>query len=173
MRFKKKTAKLESFISGLVSRIKKDPALAVFDTTNVGEKVGQGQLYGVILDHLEAYFHDYKDPRQKATEASYWEGNKKTKGAAKMIFGGRNYPDMIIYEPYRIAIEYKLTDSGSVVKQGIGQCMMYTMSGEYDFALLVYHDRTKEKTICSASKKQQEKLIIEELKKSNVFVCFL
>ena len=171
MRFKKKTAKLESFISGLVSRIKKDPALAVFDTKNVEEKVGQSQLSSVILDHLEAYFHDYKDPMQKAIEAFYWEGHQKRKGVAKMIFGGRNYPDMIIYEPYRIAIEYKLTDSGSVVKQGIGQCMMYTLSGEHDFSLLIYHDRSNEQAIRKASEKREEKLIIEELKESNVFVC--
>ncbi len=173
MRFRKKTAAFTAFMNGLVRNIERDEVLKKFDTSNAAETVGQSQLSNVIHKYLEKYFQNFKNPSRKAAEECYWEGQRKRDGAAKMIFGGRNYPDLIIYSPYRIAIEYKLHKSGSLVKQGIGQCMMYTMSGEYDFALLVYHDRTKEKTICSASKKQQEKLIIEELKKLNVFVCFL
>ena len=42
-------------------------------------------------------------------------------------------PDFIIKKPYLIAVEYKQSGNGSLVKQAIGQSMMHAMSKDFDY----------------------------------------
>ena len=79
----------------------------------------------------------------------------------------------MIKNPYLIAIEYKKSASGSLVKQALGQSIMHTLSQEYDFALVIFHDENQNKKIFSASKDPQEREILLKLEKeTNVFSTF-
>ena len=50
-----------------------------------------------------------------------------------------------------IAIEYKKSGSGSIVKQGLGQCLMHTLGG-FDFDYCLIHDESQNKKIVKSIK---------------------
>ena len=66
-------------------------------------------------------------------------------------------------EPYRLAVEYKQSQSGSLVKQVIGQSIVHTMSGDFDYVYCLFHDQTKGKRIQRSQAKKAESSIIERV----------
>ena len=55
-----------------------------------------------------------------------------------------------------IAIEYKKSGSGSIVKQGLGQCLMHTLGGEFDFVYCLIHDESQNKKIVNLLKMKKK-----------------
>ncbi len=108
----------------------------------------QTELRPLIIRYLEEHFasQGYKDAVKKANGSFYWESQegKYVKGRRK-TFGARNYPDFIITDPYLIAIEYKQNENGSTVKQGIGQSIMHTLTGDFDYVYYLFHDQNGDK----------------------------
>jgi hypothetical protein len=49
-----------------------------------------------------------------------------------------------------VAIEYKQGPNGSLVKQGIGQSIMHTLSEDFDFVYYLFHDESTDKRIESS-----------------------
>ena len=89
-------------------------------------------------------------------------------------FASRNYPDYIITNPYKIAIEYKKSESGSIVKHGIGQSIMHTMGGEFDFDYCLIHDESKNKKMLKSTKNEKDKIIIQKIREDyHVFMKFI
>ena len=74
-------------------------------------------------------------------------------------FASRSYPDFIITEPYKIAIEYKKSKNGSIVKEGIGQSLIHTKGGEFDFVYCLIQDESKSKKIVESQKNKKENKI--------------
>ena len=73
-----------------------------------------------------------------------------------------------------VAIEYKKSGSGSIVKHGIGQCMMHTLGGEFDFVYCLIHDESDSKKIVKSTNNEKEKRIIQKIWDDyNVFMKFL
>jgi len=94
----------------------------------------------------------------------YWEGQDEGNTESKVsVFDARCYPDFIIRAPYRIAMEYKQGPTGALMKQCIGQGLMYIMSGDYDFALLVFDDQTKGKAIRKSASNLREQSIAQRM----------
>ena len=80
----------------------------------------------------------------------------------------------IIIRPYKIAIEYKKNSSGSIVKQGIGQCIMHTLGGEFDFVYCLIHDENNDKKILKSIDNENERRILKKLWDDyNVYMKFL
>ena len=137
----------------------------------------QAEIRPLIIRYLENYFRaaGYKDPVAKANASFYWEGQEGTHGKMRdTTFGSRNYPDFIIRKPYSIAIEYKQSASGSVVKHGIGQSMMHTLCGDFNFVYYLFHDQSKDKRIESSISGETEKATIERMwDEFNVLIEFV
>ena len=114
----------------------------------------------------------YLPPLAKANKSFYWEGQEGIYGRNKTsVFASRNYPDFIVQEPYLIAIEYKKASGGSTVKQALGQAFMHTLSGEFDYVYVLFHDENADKKIQKSINNQIEKSILETvLRDFNVFV---
>jgi len=147
MRRKSKTA--EQFLDGLTQHLE-NHLLRPKTTQGKREAEIQRGLYPLIVEYLNEYYESvgYKDFQKKAHQAVYWEGQEGPDTDPKApLFAARHYPDFIIRKPYRIAIEYKQSRTGALVKQCIGQGLMYVLSGDYDFAYLLFDDQTKDKAI--------------------------
>lgn len=162
---KKKTARLIEFMNGLHSFIVTNPQLRK-DTLTKSELQIQAEIRPLIIRYLEKYFEKegYKDATAKANQSFYWEGQEGRFGRDRATtFGARNYPDFIITEPYLVAIEYKQSPNGSVVKHGIGQSIMHTLCGDFDFVYYLFHDESKEKRIEKSVKNANETIICQKI----------
>ncbi len=176
MSMKKKTKQVIEFIDKLHFHITSNPQFRQ-DTSRKSEQFIQAEIRPLIISFLEIHFHNkgYTDYVAKANKSFYWEGQEGTYGNARdTVFAGRNYPDFIITDPYLVAIEYKQGSTGSLVKQAIGQSMMHTMSEQFDFVYILFHDENKDKKIEDSVNGKIEKNILKTVEKDfNVFLKFI
>ena len=173
---KKKTKKLNEFIEGLHQYITKNPQFRR-NTNNKSETQIQTEIRPLIILYLEKYFKNqgYKDFTGKAYKSFYWEGQEGKFGKERSTtFGARNYPDFIITATYLVAIEYKQSPNGSIVKQGIGQSLMHTLTGDFHYVYYLFHDESKDKKIEKSIKNKLEKYILNKMWTDfNVFIRFV
>jgi len=174
---KKKTKNVVNFIEGLHNYIINDRSFRK-NTSTKSEVEIQREIRPLILDYLEEYFKNkgYKDYKKKAYSSFYWEGQEGNFEKERVpLFGSKNYPDFIITCPYLIAVEYKQSDSGSLVKQGIGQSLMHTLSEDFHYVYLLFHDQNKDKRIEeSVNNEGRELYVINRMwKDNNVMVKFV
>lgn len=144
VKLKKKTNNVIQFIDGLHEFITTHPQFRV-KTNEKSEPQIQSEIRPIIISYLENHFRSqgYKDPVAKAHKSFYWEGQEGKYGPPRdPVFGARNYPDFIIDAPYKIAVEYKQNKNGSIIKQGIGQSIIHTLSGDFDYVYFLFHDQS-------------------------------
>ena len=170
---RKKSKAVTDFIKELHQFIVNDPTFRK-RTADKSEAEIHAELRPLMIQFLQKYFEGkgYKDPVAKASQSFYWEGEEGRYGGKRTnVFGTRNYPDFIITAPYLIAVEYKQSRSGSIVKHGMGQSIMHTLSGEFDFVYFLFHDETTDGKIAESCNLPMEKEIIDKMRKDfNVFV---
>jgi hypothetical protein len=162
---RKKTKKYVNFIEGLHKYIVNDPQFRK-NTLNKSEVEIQAEIRPLIINYLQEYFRKagYKDFIARAHKSFYWEGQEGKFGKKRApTFGARNYPDFIITFPYLVAIEYKQSPNGSTVKQGIGQSLMHTVTDDFHYVYILFHDQSKEKKIESSVENEREKAIMKKM----------
>ena len=167
IKLKKKTENVKIFMNGLHKFVTTHPQFRI-KTNKKSETQIQTEIRPIILSYLENYFREqgFKDPVGKAHKSFYWESQEGVFGKPRdPVFGARNYPDFIIQEPYILAIEYKQSKNGSTIKQGIGQSIMHTCSGDFDFVYYLFHDQSKSGVIRASleSPKQIETSVIQRV----------
>ena len=62
-----------------------------------------------------------------------------------------------------IAVEYKQGSSGSLVKQAIGQSIMHTLTEDFDYVYVLFHDENPDKRIESSIMNDTEAMIVEKI----------
>lgn len=176
---KRKTKQVTEFIENLNRHLITSPKLPK-NVRERTEKQIQKDIYHITLEYLEDYFMeaglDKLKARQKAGEVFYWEGQDRClrKDGNFEVFGARNYPDFVISEPYQIAIEYAQSPSGASIKRGIGQSIMHTICGEYDFVYYLFCDKSDDRRIEKSMEMETEKLIRAQLWSDfNVFMGYV
>lgn len=164
---KNKSKKLEAFIDGLHNYIINSRE---FRKRTIGKTEAQIQteIRPIIVEYLKEWFkkEGVVDYEGKAYDSFYWEGQEgRNRTPRNGAFGSFNYPDFIIKAPYNVAIEYKQSPNGSTVKQGIGQSIVHTISGDHDFVYYLFNDQSKEKRIRESTngEKRAEEAIIKTL----------
>jgi hypothetical protein len=173
---KKKTTKVTNFIENLHKDIVKNPQFRK-NPNGKSETQIQAEIRPLIIRYLEKYFENegYKDFIAKANKSFYWEGQEGQFGSSRSSsFGTRNYPDFIITDPYLIAIEYKKSPNGSTIKHGIGQSIMHTLCGEFDYVYFLFHDESEDKRICKSCCNDLEKSVLDKMWQDfNVYMKFV
>lgn len=173
---RKKSRQVSEFVEGLHEFIVRHPHLPK-RTAEKSESQVHAELRPIIASYLEGYFRKigYKRPEAKAEKSLYWEGQPGPIGPAKeTVFATRNYPDFVISAPYRIAIEYKQSRSGSRVKYGIGQSFIHTLIGDFDYVCFLFRDETADKRIEKSAQDKTEAAIIKRMRQAfNVWVKFI
>ena len=112
---------------------------------------------------------DIRILEKKAYSSFYWEGQEGSfEKDRSLLFGSKNYPDFIITEPYLIAVEYKQSSHGSLVKQRIGRSLMHTLSEDFHYVYLLFHDENKDKRIEESIRNEgRESYVIDRMRKDN------
>ena len=162
----RKSKQLNEFVDGFRDHVSHNRHLPT-NTAGKRESSIQGQLFAIFVQYLEDYYEarGHGRYREKAASSFYWEGQavKKNRRPAKEFFASRNYPDFVIQQPYSIAIEYKQSEYGSLIKQAIGQSMVHILNQEYDFVYILFNDQTKGKMIKKSLKKSKEQAVCKSL----------
>ena len=101
----------------------------------------------------------------KSKQSLLWEGNKKTTVKNMMFMATQNRPDMVVeLGDVRIAIEIKRGETGSDLRSGFGQSMVYATV--YDFVLYLFIDTSKDKKILNSSTGGNEVDFVETIWKN-------
>ena len=173
---KRKSKQVTDFVEGMHNYIIKNPQFRKYTNYKTETEI-QTELRPLIIRYLERCFEKwgYKDFVQKANKSFYWEGQEGSFGKDRATtFGARNYPDFIITDPYLVAIEYKQSASGATVKQGIGQSIMHTLCGDFDYVYYLFHDESDDNRIEKSIKDKTESMILEKMWHDfNVFIKFV
>lgn len=173
---KKKTKQVTEFLEGLHSFVVSHPQFRK-KTNGKSETQIQAEIRPLLVRYLEHYYEGLgiKDYVAKANRSFYWEGQEGNYGKNRATtFGARNYPDFIILEPYLVAVEYKQSQYGSTVKQGVGQSIMHTLCNEYHFVYYLYHDQSKDKRVEASLNNEVERCVIEQSWRDfNVMIKFV
>jgi hypothetical protein len=109
-------------------------------------------MHQTILSKLMEV-HEHLDPSasqdtvtKRATNSLLWEGDINTTVNNILFMGVQHRPDFVVQiEGIRIAVEVKRGESGSAVREAIGQCLVY--SSQFDFACCVLVDTSNDKKI--------------------------
>jgi len=93
----------------------------------------------------------------------FWEQNINTTVNNFSFFATNHRPDSVltIKDELRIAIEIKKGDSGSALRSGVGQALVY--STQFDFVIYLFVDTSAGKDIKSSFTGKKEKKLIDSL----------
>lgn len=95
-----------------------------------------------------------------------WEQDKNTSVKQFITFGTQHRPDAVLdLGDMRIAIEIKKGDSGTAIRSGLGQALLY--AHEYDFCAYFFVDTTPGLNIKNSINGEKEQEIISQLWEEN------
>jgi hypothetical protein len=149
-----KSQKRIEFIDLISEAITHDDIFGTIDYRNKNEDQIKQFIYPHLVESLTQYVIE-QEGKEKQVAKDYvkkhlkWEGNVNTTVSHILFMGTQNRPDMIVeMNGLKIAIEFKRGKSGSDLRSGIGQSMIY--STHYDFVLYLFVDTSDDKRIKNA-----------------------
>jgi len=165
----KKASKTENrivLLDSLFSVISDKEIYDTIDYKRKSEDYIKQFMYRPLLQSIAQKYKDegdgYKVYMRKAKKALVWEANKQTTLHNMVLFSTQHRPDMEINtDDISIAVEVKKGTVGSDVRQGIGQCIVY--STKYDFVVFLFIDTTSDKRIFNSMGSKKEKYICQSL----------
>jgi len=165
-----KTANRDRIINSIIDALSSRDILNKIDCKTKDESNIKTFMYGLILDRIKGLYRDLypnKDDKiyeAKANKSLMWEGNKETVVNNIRFLGVQHRPDFkVVMNRIRIAIEIKKGDSGSSIREGIGQSIIYAVSNDFDFVIYLFIDTSKDKKIKESVGNEEESAFISSL----------
>lgn len=121
------------------------------------------RLQNKLPQLLEKYFgYSEKKSSHVITNDFKWEQKRNTTVSNFLLFSTAHRPDAVLeVENLRIAIEVKKGVSGSSIRSGLGQAVVY--STQFDFVLYFFVDISDGHDILSSVSAQKEAWLIKKL----------
>lgn len=163
----KKTEKRLTIINTLMETLMSPEIFETIHYHRRNESYIKQFMYGPLLKAVRNIFKEVHGCSEKAASsksrtALRWEGDKKTTVNNFVFFGTQHRPDFdIFFNDFKVAVEVKRGSSGSDVRSGIGQSLVYTTY--YDFCIYLFIDTSKDKKILNASSSEREEVFSEAL----------
>ena len=161
-----KTSKREELLKSILNVLSYEDIYNTIDYKRKNEDAIKQFMYQPLLTEIKNKYisKGYKNNTalKKAKESLIWESNKQTVLHNMICFGTQHRPDMELnIDGLKIAIEVKKGSVGSDVRQGFGQCVVY--STKYDFVIFLFVDTSDDKRILNSMNSEKEKVIKELL----------
>ena len=125
-------------------------------------------MYRYLLDSLEEMYKERKPSvreatiKQNASDALLWDGDASTVINSLQFLGVQHRPDFEVkIEGIRIGIEVKRGKSGTDIRAGLGQAMVYSQA--YDFVIYLFADTSKDKKIRESIRQTREKAFLDSI----------
>ena len=151
MKLASKSKKRLEILEALTEGITHPEIFETIDYKKQSEDKIKQFMYPHVIDTMTEYLMTNKgigrsEAKNKAKEMLLWEGNVNTTVKNIMFMGTQNRPDMVFeIADLRVAIEIKRGASGSDLRSGIGQSIIY--STHYDFVLTLFIDTSDDKRV--------------------------
>ena len=162
-----KSQKRSEFIDLISESITHDEVLGTIDYKHKTEDQIKKFIHPHLVESLTNYIAENENKDKEVAEEYVkknlkWKGNKTNAVSHILFMGTENRPDMVVdMNGLKIAIEFKKGKSGSDVRAGIGQSIIY--STHYDFVLYFFIDISDDKTIKNAQGGVNETEFVELL----------
>ena len=102
--------------------------------------------------------------KRKANEALFWEGDVNTTVNHIRFLGVQHRPDLVVkLGGIRIAVEVKRGESGSAIREGLGQSLVYASCEDFDFVVYLFIDISRDKKIKESLARTLDSAFIESL----------
>lgn len=164
----RKGARRRKLVEGISRRLSDRSVYGPLDIWDRPEDFIKAFLHNPILEQLTRLIQelspslDEETARRRADRALVWEGDVQRKIHNFEFLGVSHRPDYeILLRDVRIALEVKRGDSGTEVRAGIGQAIVYSQM--YDFVIYLMIDASDHRTIAQSLDGDREKLFLERL----------
>ena len=151
MKLASKSKKRLEILEALTEGIMHPDIFETIDYKKQSEDKIKQFMYPHVLDAMADYLAKHNniskaEAKSKVKDMLLWEGNLKTTVKNIMFMGTQNRPDMVFeIADLKVAIEIKRGSSGSELRGGIGQSIIY--STHYDFVLTLFIDTSDDKRV--------------------------
>jgi len=151
MKLASKSKKRLEILEALTEGITHPEIFETIDYKKQSEDKIKQFMYPHVVDTMTEYLMQNKgigrsEAKTKVKDMLLWEGNVKTTVKNIMFMGTQNRPDMVFeIADLKVAIEIKRGKSGSDLRSGIGQSIIY--STHYDFVLTLFIDTSEDKRV--------------------------
>jgi len=169
---RKKSSKAIETINFIIEHLSDDKIYKTYDFKSKTEYYMQVPLNEALKIALQDLFRDrhpdYLERTiiRKAEKALIWEGNVSKTLLPTELFGVTHRPDFAIYiDSMRIAVEIKCHNTGSGIRSGLGQALVY--STNYDFVIYFLIDTSSNSVIVQNSDNEAEDALIQMLWKDH------
>jgi hypothetical protein len=170
MKIASKSKKRLQILDALCEGITHDEIFGTIDYKKQNEDKIKQFMYPHIVEAMTQYLIDSEaigrnEAKDKVKKALKWEGNVNTTVHNIVFMGTQNRPDMVFeFGDLRIAIEVKRGASGSDLRSGIGQSMIYAT--HYDFVICLFIDTSEDKRVHNARSGSNEYHFMDTLWKN-------
>ena len=97
-----------------------------------------------------------------------WEGEANT-NINNFTFFGTQHPDFVVkIDKLKVAVEVKKGESGSSLREGIGQSLVYASA--FDFVVYLYVDISKTKRFVTQKTEHKNKHLFKNFGKITTFI---
>jgi len=165
-----KSKRRVKIVESIASAISSKKIFDTIDYRNRNEDYIKQYMHQPLIKELEDLYEnlelsksvDQDVVKQKAKDCLLWEGDVNTTVNNFTFFGTQHRPDFVVkIDRLKVAVEVKKGESGSSLREGIGQSLVY--ASEFDFVVYLYVDISKDKKIRDAKMGDHEQELIEDL----------
>lgn len=157
----KKTKRRLTIIEKVVGALKEPEIYQIIKARDKPEHQLRQMIYVYLRQALEKIIAAERPSlaidtlKSKADDALLWDGDARTVINSLQFLGVQHRPDFEIrIENCRIGIEVKRGESGSDIRAGLGQAIVYCQ--HYDFVIYLFADTSKDSKILKSLPGAQE-----------------
>lgn len=154
MKLASKSKKRLLILDALCEGITHDAIFSTIDYKKQSEDKIKQFMYPHIVDTMTDFLVEQEgairsEAKAKVKTMLRWEGNVNTTVHNIVFMGVQNRPDMVFeMGDLRIAIEVKRGATGSDLRAGLGQSLIYAT--HYDFVITLFIDTSEDKRVHNA-----------------------
>lgn len=170
LRSAKKSARRVKIIDDILDVLKSDSIFRTIDYHTRSESYIKQFMFQPLLAGIERLYREFQPNisevaiTRKAKASVFWEGDVNMTVNHIRLLGVQHRPDFIIkFDELRIAVEIKRGESGSAVREGVGQSLMYAASSDFNFVVYLFVDISKDKKIWESLSQPRDKAFVESL----------
>ena len=167
---KSKSKRRVKIVESIASAISSKKIFDTIDYRNRNEDYIKQYIHQPLIKELEDLYenlelsksNDKEVVKQKAKDCLLWEGDVNTTVNNFTFFGTQHRPDFVVkIDRLSGAVEVKKGETGSSLREGIGQSLVYASA--FDFVVYLYVDISKDKKIRDSMNGTQEQELINDL----------